>query len=315
MKYCVLFLLTMCLTHMFGCDEPLMRPMEPIVKEMTKEETPETMAEMKAGEVEEPEVTEIPEEAKKPEPPMVTAINHYHDWQRTKLFEGMIRPGKTVYTGIIFSKNVSYTVANDHSALPDIRYVLDGVETRYTIVPHGSGGDNFQSGDCKPIKGTHAFLCKYTLPEDASGVFSVNHEGIPFDDVSLVVDLTERFVAKAQTIMDNLEQRNSEFILKALADELGFPIMQEELDKIFLEETGLTTEFVSETLLWSIYLEEKPEDEVLARTGWVNRELVEEYLFLSFINPEKTEKELLDLFRKSVQEKDISIDPEVVRNR
>ena len=115
---------------------------------------------------------------------------------------------------------------------------------------------------------------------------------------------------RARTVMDDLERRSSEFLLKALEEKLDFPAIEEDLDKIFLERTGFAKEFVSRALLHGIYLEEKPEDEALVRTGWVDRELAEEWLRLTFAFPERSEQELLGLFRESVREKGISIEPE-----
>ena len=77
---------------------------------------------------------------------------------------------------VTFSDNVPLVVADDASARPDIRAIVNGSETQFHIVPYGSSGENFRSGDAKPIEDTRVFLCKYILPislVDGIGTFSV----------------------------------------------------------------------------------------------------------------------------------------------
>ena len=116
-----------------------------------------------------------PEKESVPEPVEVVSVTHYSSWKTMPEHEltDSVTAGEIVYTEIVFSANVPLVVANDNTASPDIRAMVDGSEIRFNIVPHGSAGENFQSGDCKPLKGTNIFLCKYGLSEDASGTYTV----------------------------------------------------------------------------------------------------------------------------------------------
>ena len=74
--------------------------------------------------------------------------------------------------------------------------------------------------------------------------------------------------------------------------------MYEEYDAIFLEETGFDALHV-QIIVKRIYYDENPEDEFIV--GKSSLQLIAEFLSLAFRYPEKTEGELLELFRQTVK--------------
>ena len=152
------------------------KPVEEMPAEPTKagqEETPVT----------EPGTTE-PEEPSAPvdtTPPTVVEVNWYRDWQMTESLtvDSIVHPGDTVYTVVVFSEPVMHTVAEDKTARPALSIVIDGMEERYKMLPHGVG---FKSGEAKPLRGgTDDYLCKYTIPADAVGTLGLRVGGATAD--------------------------------------------------------------------------------------------------------------------------------------
>ena len=137
--------------------------------------------------LEEP-ATETPVESKEVQPPTVVEISHYSNGGLTKPLMGSIEAGKTVFTKVVFSEDVSYIPANDTSAVPDIRYVLSGIE-KYDVLPIETRRSKIRSGDCKPIGGTQVFLCRKSIPGHVTGEFSVNVGGVPFDSAPLTIEV------------------------------------------------------------------------------------------------------------------------------
>ena len=170
-------------------------PTEPTETETT--DTPETpppetdvseVAETPEKPTEEPTV-ETAMEPQEMQPPTVVEISHYSNGGLTKPLMGTIQAGRIVFTKVVFSGDVPYMVGNDNSALPDIRYVLDGREMRYDVLPRKTRQSQVRSGDCKPIReGTTVFLCRKSIPGHIIGEFSVNVGGVPFDDTSLAIE-------------------------------------------------------------------------------------------------------------------------------
>ena len=81
--------------------------------------------------------------------------------------------------------------------------------------------------------------------------------------------------------------------------------------QIQLEETGLD-EHDSVRLL-DIHLEENPEDIALAQTvGFIDIDLIVEYLVLSFQYPEKSKEELMELFREAARNGKTVVHPALV---
>lgn len=107
--------------------------------------------------------------------PIVTEVGYYKNWKLTKPLTGKVNARKTIYTKVVFSKNMQHVASDTGSARPIISYVIDGKSTRYRIKPHGAKGSSFGSGDCKPLgRGTNTstFVCKYTVESDDIGTFT-----------------------------------------------------------------------------------------------------------------------------------------------
>lgn len=106
--------------------------------------------------------------------PTVTEVNYYKDWQLTKPLEGVVQPGTTIFTKVVFSEPMRHIVSDEANARPILFYVIGDKEVRYHIKPHGAGGENFQSGDSKPLdSGTNDYICKYTVQNDDAGMFTL----------------------------------------------------------------------------------------------------------------------------------------------
>lgn len=106
--------------------------------------------------------------------PTVKAVEYYKDSQLTKPLTGVVRPGTTFFIKVVFSEPMQHIVADDNTARPILYYRLDSELTRFRIAEHGAKGDDFVSGDGKPLhSGTDDYICKYTVPGAASGMFTV----------------------------------------------------------------------------------------------------------------------------------------------
>ena len=158
MKIFVLTLFAMFVTVslFLGCDEG-MKMMEPTdIEDMAAEAEKESV----------PEPTQMP---------TVVSITYY--WAEERVPEAQILSprftGEALYTEVVFSDNVPLVIADDETASPDIRLVLGQIEVPFHIVPHGSSGENFQNGDCKPVEEDRVFLCKSVIQESFSGTLSV----------------------------------------------------------------------------------------------------------------------------------------------
>ena len=175
MKIFVLTLFAMFVTAslFLGCDEG-MKMMEPAV-----------MEDMAAEKESDPEPTPMPDEDRRegeeesdPEPtPMPTVVSITYYWSETRIPEAQILSprfsGEVIYAEVVFSDNVPLVIADDETASPDIRLVVHQIEIPFHIVPHGSSGENFQNGDCKPVEEDRVFLCKNVIPDSVSISFSV----------------------------------------------------------------------------------------------------------------------------------------------
>ena len=169
-----------------GCPETE-QMMKPVVDEVMDDKPADTTPPTTVGEVKEPEEKPAePTEAEQEEtpaeeesapadttPPTVVEVAWYRDWQMTELLtaDSTVHPGDTVYTVVVFSEPVVHTVAEDKTARPALFIVIDGMEERYKMLPHGVG---FESGEAKPLRGgTEDYLCKYTIPADAVGTLAL----------------------------------------------------------------------------------------------------------------------------------------------
>ena len=81
-----------------------------------------------------------------------------------------VTPGTTVYAEVVFSSDIE---------LPWIFFWYPGMSyaENYRIVPRGSSGSAFQSGDAKPVRGNSVYLCKTAIPESLIGSFHIYVNG------------------------------------------------------------------------------------------------------------------------------------------
>ncbi len=105
--------------------------------------------------------------------PRVTEVTWYSNRQLTKEVDNM-GAGETVYIKVVFSEPMHYVVASDKTARPTLSILGERMRT----VPHEASGADFTSLTCKPLGiGTDAFICKYTIPENFEGFFTLRVEG------------------------------------------------------------------------------------------------------------------------------------------
>ena len=116
--------------------------------------------------------------------PTVTSVGYYSDWQLTKPLTGTVSEGKTIFIKVEFSEGMKLVVADDKHARPILYRRMNGKLTRFNIANFGAKGEDFVSGDAKPVKTKASFICKYIVqPEDtgefvfAIGKWSVDLEG------------------------------------------------------------------------------------------------------------------------------------------
>ena len=106
--------------------------------------------------------------------PTVMEVGWYSDWKLTQPIEGEVTPETTIYTKVVFSEPMQYIASDKGNARPVLFYLVGDKETRYRIKPRGASGENFQSGDSKPLHdGTDDFICKYTIQADDIGMFTI----------------------------------------------------------------------------------------------------------------------------------------------
>ena len=116
--------------------------------------------------------------------PTVKSVGYYSDWQLTKPLTGAVSEGKTIFIKVEFSEGMKLVVADDKHARPILYRRVNGKLIRFNIANFGAKGEDFASGDAKPVKTKASFICKYIVqPEDAGefvfaiGKWSVDLEG------------------------------------------------------------------------------------------------------------------------------------------
>ena len=164
--------------------------MKPVVSEPTDTTPPTTNGEVKEPEepseptkptkpVEPAEPTEEPTPPADTTPPTVVEVAWYSDWQLMQAITDDVQPGDTIYAVVEFSEAMLHTVADDKSARPALSIVLDDVATQLRMLKHHAA---LESGEVKPNKsGTDDFVCKYTIPADASGTIALRVGGATAD--------------------------------------------------------------------------------------------------------------------------------------
>ena len=156
--------------------------MNPVMDEVMGPEkgtTPETVGEMKEEGV---PVAKKPEDVVEPKDtvsPVITEVSYYYDEQLSESVTDIIRPGETVYTKVVFSEPVRQVVADDNTSRPALFVVIDNKAVRYRTKEREK---DLESGDCKPMKGADVYLCRYTIPEDTSGIVALRVGGATADE-------------------------------------------------------------------------------------------------------------------------------------
>ena len=121
-------------------------------------------------------------------PATVTEITYYRDSNFTMPLVDTVMVGDTIYTKVVFSKDVPIVFADNENAQPSISssvsrkrkqgavsYIVphQPKEFQYRMKPWDVRDEYFQSGDAKPYHNTrNIFVCKYVVPtEDIGEVF------------------------------------------------------------------------------------------------------------------------------------------------
>ncbi|MDE0010981.1 MAG: carboxypeptidase-like regulatory domain-containing protein [Candidatus Poribacteria bacterium] len=127
-----------------------------------------------SGEMKVPETVAAAPKAPGVGQPSVKAVGYYKDWKLTKPLSGTVASGTTFWIKVMFSEPMKHVAADDKTARPILYYKIDKELTRFRVAKHGASGEDFVSGDAKPLKnGTDDYICKYTVPKEAVGTFTV----------------------------------------------------------------------------------------------------------------------------------------------
>ena len=105
--------------------------------------------------------------------PFVKSVGYYADWRRTRSLTEPVAPNTTIYTHIVFSEGMDYVASDTTKARPILYYRIAGELTRYRITAFGATGEDFLSGDCKPLKTRAAYLAKYVVGAEDTGAFTL----------------------------------------------------------------------------------------------------------------------------------------------
>ena len=348
MKVFALFLSALTIVaFMGGCDEGV-NMMKPVMEDHTAPEPPmEPEAKPPVdpgmvGDMKKPEEPTTPDQDL--EPPAVTEVTYYTDQQLTTELTGTVEEGTTIYTKIIFSEPMQYVVSDNKNARPVISLVIESKATRFQVKPHDASEKNFKSGDCKPLgNNTDEFICKYTTQADDDGVFAIQVDSINADksgntlttdyisDATLILQPTEiqeigepdpddQPVRPGESALSEEEAREKAYgIARELyplyveARRTGRRELYEKRNTAFKEKTGL--EFVPLVrALGKIQRQEDPTAKEFYAMGENSpMQMIAEYLYLFYRYPEKTEAELLELFRQAARNGATTVDREQVK--
>lgn len=167
-----MMILTLIAVLIIGCGE---------------EEVPESSATDILGAMKVPDAVAAAPQAPGVGMPAVKEIRYFSDWKLTKEVQNA-SVGDTIFVKVVFSEPMKHVIADDESARPILyhRRAEKGEQlVRFRMAAHGAGGEDFVSGDAKPLQsGTDDYICKYTaVPEDEGkqiafmvGKFSVDLE-------------------------------------------------------------------------------------------------------------------------------------------
>lgn len=230
----------------------------------------------------------------------VTSITYYSDLQRSQAIglQDTVLLGTTVYTEIVFSENIPNAYV-----LPDLYFkVGEDREKRYRIVPQGSIGADFQSGDCKIVQ-ENRLLCKVSIPEDAaSGQFYTNVGGL----------ISVRTVEPPEPELHIPFRPRNEYIDPA-------PQLNSQINRVFekwfdeilsgTRRGRVKPEFVERSIVETITREFgiTYNEDIRDRLAVIYQEVLEmpivetEYVKLALIHPDKNPNQILAMVRESIQ--------------
>ncbi len=171
-------LLLICLTTLFGCGETEETTLTP----MDDGAVFGTMGAMKVPEGA-PAAPQMPEVGI----PRVTDVGFYHDWKLTKAVTSPVKPGERVFIKVAFSEPMKHVVSEGKEARPIIYHKVDKEQQiHFKMAAHGARGEDFVSGDAKPLHGgTDDYICKLIVPDEAEevaihiGKWSIDLQGNP----------------------------------------------------------------------------------------------------------------------------------------
>ena len=154
-----------------GCSETE----DPVTTEFTADDAAfGTVGEMKTTMDAAPAAPSVPTDGT----PFVKSVGYYSDWQLTEEIdsETPVPVGTLIYIHVVFSEPMSLRITDNqegHDPRPVLHYWVNGGTTRFRMMPHGSQGEDFVSGDAKPKGGgTDDFVCKYRVrPKDNGSQF------------------------------------------------------------------------------------------------------------------------------------------------
>lgn len=134
------------------------------------------------GEIKLPEIIAAAPQAPNVGAPSVKEVGYYSDWKLTQPAK-TARPGDTLYIEVVFSEAMTHVAADDKTARPILYYKIDKQMTRFRVAEHGARGEDFTSGDAKPLqRGTDDYICKIVVPKGkvftvAVGRFNTDLDG------------------------------------------------------------------------------------------------------------------------------------------
>ena len=161
----LLFLIAISIT---GCGE---ETADPTTATKTEDALFGSLSEMKVPAETAPGAPSVPTDGT----PFVKSVGYYSDWKLTEELdsEKPVPVGSTIFVHIVFSESMKHRVTDNpekKGALPVLRYWVNSEVTRFRMMQHGAGGEDFVSGDAKP-KGsrTDDFVCKYKVKAGDKG--------------------------------------------------------------------------------------------------------------------------------------------------
>ena len=138
--------------------------------------------------------------------PAVASIGYYRDRTLTKPFIDTVMEGDTVYTKVVFAKELPAGITDSTSAQPSIFSAVGSKEFQYRMQPQDTPEENFRSGDARPSQDSTAIICKYFVQREEVGETFLTYigdgavSGTPLQVLFFVY--TDEIAIAAETITD-----------------------------------------------------------------------------------------------------------------